>query len=110
MAKKHRLPSGAQASTTHLTAAAFAECLALSGRARDQVIDLSDALQAYLALELFVAPEYVDETQARVPPSRAQLGALLNAINAKVMQKINALADITTVLQAQLSIDAAQAR
>ena len=84
--------------------------ISLAGKTCDQVVELSDALNAYLALERFVEPEYADDAHASVPPSRAELTALLHAVNINVQRKIGALADITTVLQAQVTIDAALAR
>jgi len=86
------------------------QCISLAGKTCDQVMELAEALNAYLAIECFVAPEHADEVHASVPPSRAQLTALLHAVNVEVQRKIGALADITTVLQAQVTIDAAQAR
>ena len=85
-------------------------CISLSGKVCDLVDDLSGLSNAYIAVERLISPEYADEAQAGVPPSRAELGALLNTLNTEMLRKINALADNTTVLQAQLTIDAAQTR
>lgn len=121
----HRVPFGAPvtstsvtthatttANSTHaisITAASLAEYLSLSGRARDQVTELLHSYRANIALERFISPEYADETHASLQHSRDELGALVNAINDKVLQKIHALADSLTLLHAQLSIDSARA-
>ena len=84
--------------------------ISLAGKVCDQVADLSGFSNAYIAVERLISPEYADEAQAGVPPSRAELGALLNTLNTEMLRKINALADNTTVLQAQLTLDAAQTR
>ncbi|MDO9434937.1 hypothetical protein [Hydrogenophaga sp.] len=84
--------------------------MALAGRTCDQVTELIEAINAYLALECFVQPEYADEAQARVQPSRALLTSLLRAINLEVQRRLAALAEITALLQAQVTIDAAHPR
>lgn len=97
------------ASPTPATTTA-SQCLSLAGKTSDLVMELSIAMDAYLALELFVEPAYADEAQARVPPSRAQLTSMLHAINVEVQRKMATLADTLAVLQAQAAIDAAHAR
>jgi hypothetical protein len=79
----------------------------LAVQAATQVTELSVAFKAYEALERFISPEYDHQVDDDVPPSRAQLGALLHTLNAEMLQQINALADVTTVLQAQLDSKAA---
>lgn len=97
------------ASSTPATTTA-SQCLSLAGKTCDQVMELSIALNAYLALELFVEPAHADEARASVPPSRALLSSMLHAINVEVQRKMDALADTIAVLQAQVAIDAAHAR
>ena len=63
----------------------------------------SDAFEGHYALQQFVLPEYADEARASVPPSRAQLGAMLRALNADVRRHIDALALATSVLQVHMS-------
>lgn len=103
-AERPQAPSSTPATT------AASPCLSLAGKTCDQVMELSIALDAYLALELFVEPAHADEARASVAPSRALLSSLLHAINVEVQRKMNALADTLTVLQAQVAIDAAHAR
>ena len=98
------------ASSPTAITATTSQSLSLAGKTCDLVMELTEAFNAYLALECFVEPEYADEAQASVPPSRAQLTALLHAVNVEIQRKLGVLADTTTVLQAQLTIDAAQAR
>ena len=116
MARKHDLSNAlltraepAQASPA-AAITTTSPCISLAGKACDHVTELSEAFNAYLALECFVTPEYADEAQASVPPSRAQLTALLHAVNVEMLRKINVLADAMAVLQAQVTIDAALAR
>lgn len=89
--------AGAATSTT------AARCLSLATRLCDQVAELTGAVNGYLALESFVSPTYADETQASVPPPRIQLAGMLRALNALVLQHIDALDLGVTVLRAQLS-------
>lgn len=95
--------ASAAASNTKTTNAA--RCLSLAGRVCDQVADLSIAVNGYIALERFVSPNYADETQASVAPSRLELAAMLRALNAQVMRHIDALELGTTVLQAEMGDD-----
>ena len=101
MAKKlHR--TGTQA--TNVTATeATTQSISSTGRACDQMAELSTVLQAYLALERLISPEYVDEARASVPASRAGLGALLHILNDAMQRRIDAIADTTTVLLVQLA-------
>ncbi len=99
-----------QATSSSTAIAATRQGLSLAGKTCDLVMELTEAFNAYLALECFIEPEYADEARASVPPSRAQLTALLHAVNVEIQRKLGVLADTTAVLQAQLTIDAAQAR
>lgn len=85
-----------------------AQCIALAGKACDQVDELSVVFKAYLALERFVSPEFTDAAQVGVSPSRAELGALLRTLNAEMLRQIGALADTSAVLQAQVAHRQAQ--
>lgn len=108
MTRAERPQATSSSSPTAITATS--QCLLLAGKTCDLVMELTDAFNAYLALECFVTPEYADEAQARVPPPRAQLTALLRAVNVDIQRRLGVLADTTTVLQAQLTLDAAQPR
>lgn len=109
MKRGHRpkATSSVPARTTTITAS---QCISLASRTCDQVMELAIALNAYLALECLVEPAYVDEERASVPPSRVQLSSLLHAVNVEVQRKISALAELTTLLQAQANMDAALGR
>ncbi|QHE86574.1 hypothetical protein [Hydrogenophaga sp. BPS33] len=100
----------ADAAQASACSAAATPCLSLIGRVCDQVNEWSDAFEGHYALQHFVLPEYVDEARASVPPSRAQLGAMLRALNADVRRHIDALALATSVLQAQMRDGQAQTR
>lgn len=82
----------------------------MAGKVCDQVMELSEVFKAYVAVERFVVPEYMDEMRASVQPSRSELGSLLRTLNEEIVRRLAALADLTVVQQAQLTIDAAQAR
>ncbi len=86
------------------------QCLLLSGKVCDLVTHLLFFLNAYIAVERLISPEYADEGHVGVVPSRDELGALLNVLNNELRRRFEALAEITTVLHAQAAIDAAQAR
>lgn len=85
------------------TSSAPTPCISLAAQVCDQVIELSETFKAYLALERFVSPEYEDEAQANVSPSRSELGALLHTLNAEMLRQIGALRNTTTVLQEQMA-------
>ena len=93
----------ADAGTATTTPTNSTRCLSLATRLCDQVAELTGAVNGYLALESFVSPTYADETQASVPPPRIQLAGMLRALNALVLQRIDALDLGVTVLHAQLS-------
>ena len=107
-AKRAQATSSTTAPITTTTAAT--QSISLAGKVCDQVTELSDVFKAYLAVQRFVAPEYADEASASVQPSRAELAALLRTLNEEIVRRMAALADVTTLQQAQLTIDAAQAR
>lgn len=107
--KRARRPQATSSAPANTTTTA-SQCISLASRTRDQVMELAIALNAYLALECLVEPAYVDEERASVPFSRVQLSSLLNAINVNVQRKIDALAELITLLQAQANMDAALGR
>ncbi|QHE84060.1 hypothetical protein [Hydrogenophaga sp. BPS33] len=82
--------------------------VSLASKASDRLMELSDAFESYIALQCFVEPEYADEVEANVPPSRGQLTALLRTLNGDMRRKIDVVADAVALLQAQVSMDAAQ--
>lgn len=86
------------------------QCISLTDKTCDLVAELSIAFKAYLALERFVSPDHEDEGHADVQSSRANLGSMLNALNEKILRLIDALADTTTVLQAEMNASGTQAR
>ncbi len=112
MASKHIRSSApfTRARPSSATAGTADQCISLTDKTCDLVAELSIAFKAYLALERFVSPEYEDEAQAGVPSSRAELGSMLNALNDKILRLIGALADTTTVLQAEINTGGTQAR
>lgn len=78
----------------------------LALQAAHQVTELSITFKAYQALERFISPEYEREGDDAVSPSRSELGSLLHTLNAEMQRQIGALADTTTVLQAQVEAKA----
>ena len=68
--------------------------------ARAQLAELQETFKAYIALEHLISPEYEDEEESLVPPSRAELGALLHILNAEMARRIEALAETMARLQA----------
>ncbi|MDO9436713.1 hypothetical protein [Hydrogenophaga sp.] len=96
--------------TTKTTAAPTSQSIELAGKVCDQVMELLDRFKAYIAIERFVATNYIDEEGSGVQPSRSELGSLLLTLNEEIVRRLTALADLTAVQQAQLTIDAAQAR
>ncbi|MDO9436678.1 hypothetical protein [Hydrogenophaga sp.] len=99
-----------KAITTQPTAAPPSPSIELAGKICDQVMELVERFKAYIAVERFLAIEYMDEASADVQPSRGELGALVVTLNEEIVRRLTALADLTTVQQAQLTIDAAHAR
>ncbi len=108
--KRAKRAQATSSSTAPVTTTAASQSISLAGKVCDQVTELSDVFKAYLAVQRFVAPEYADEASASVQPSRAELAALLRTLNEEIVRRLGALADMTTLQQAQLTIDAAQAR
>ncbi|MDO9436613.1 hypothetical protein [Hydrogenophaga sp.] len=85
-------------------------CLSLAALICDQVAELSHAVTGYIALERFVLPAYADEKNASVAPSRGELCALVQALNAAVLRHIDTLAMAMAVLHAEMSGGEAQDR
>ncbi len=75
--------------------------ISLEERLCDNIAEVSDVYLAYRALERLVSPEYLDEEHENVPVSRAQLGALLHALNAEMQRRIDALERTVSALHAQ---------
>lgn len=101
MAKKLR-GTGTQA--TNVSAAeATTQGISLTGRACDQMAELSTVLEAYLGLERLISTDYLDEARAGVPVSRAGLGALLHILNDAMQRRIDAITDTMAVLLVQLA-------
>ena len=90
MNNKHVDPSSG--ATPHGTSLVYKTCA--------QVAELQEAFKAYIALEHLISPEHEDEEESLVPPSRAELGALLHTLNAEILRWIKALTDTTARLQA----------
>lgn len=80
---------------------ARAKHTALAGKAFDLAQDLSFKLKSYRALELFVLPQYTDEQDASVGPSRTDLGAMLHTLNIEVQRQMRALIELMAELHAQ---------
>lgn len=98
-----RKPRGARVFGAAAAAdATEARVSSLALQAANQVTELSITFKAYQALERFVSPEYEHEVDDAVSPSRSELGSLLHTLNAEMQRQISALADTTTVLQAQV--------
>lgn len=95
---------GARAQPAPDSNANLASSIALTDETCDLVAELSEMFKAYLALERFVSPEYEDEGQANVAPSRAELGAMIHAINVAIQRLTRALMDTTTTLQKQIAV------
>ncbi len=72
----------------------------LAVQAVDQVMHLSMTLNAYLAVEKLVTPQYAADTDESITLSRAELSSLLRIVNAELQQMVNQLSDTTTVLEA----------
>ena len=101
MAKKLRR-TGTQA--TNVTAAkATTQRISSTGRACDQMAELSIVIEAYLALERLISTDYQDEAQAGVPLSRSGLGAMLHILNDAMQRRIDAIADTMTAMLMQLA-------
>lgn len=110
MASKKHVRSGAPvacARSSSTTTTAATHCLSMAGKTFDNIAELSHVFKGYVALERFVSPEYADEAQALVPPTRAELGSLLHSLNAQVQRQMDKLTDNITVLQAQMLVDSA---
>lgn len=107
-APRDPLPSvcveGAPAQPARDANSALASYAALTDEACEPVAELSEMFKAHLAVERLVSPEYEDEGQANVQPSRAELGALLHAVNSEVQRLMRALAGTTTLLQKQMAV------
>jgi len=78
-------------------------CLSLVARVCDHVAELLHAIGGYKALELLVSPAHADETHASLAPSRGELSAMVEALNAAVLRHIDALAMAMAVLHAEMS-------
>lgn len=72
----------------------------LAVQAADQVMHLSMTLNAYLAVEKLITPEYAVDADEGIGLSRAELSSLLRIVNAELQQMVNQLSDTTTVLEA----------
>lgn len=72
----------------------------LATQALDHASYMTLTLQAYLALEKLITPMNRAEASDDIPPSRAELGALLKAVNDQLQTQVHQLADTATVLQA----------
>lgn len=75
----------------------------LAAEALDLANYLALTLHAYVALEKLITPMDQAEAADDVPPSRAELGALLKAVNEQLQTQVHQLADTATVLQALVS-------
>ena len=105
-----RKPRGARVFGAAAAAdATEARVSSLALQAANQVTELLITFKAYQALERFISPEYEHEVDDSVSPSRSELGSLLHTLNAEMQRQIGALADTTTVLQAQVERKAASA-
>lgn len=95
---------GAPAQPAPDTDSTIENCAALTDETCDLVAELSEMFKAYLAIERFVSPEHEDECQANVQASRAELGALLHAVNVEIQRLMRALSSATTGLQRQTEV------
>lgn len=75
----------------------------LAAEALDHANYLQLTLHAYLALEKLITPMNQAEADDELAPSRAELGALLKAVNDQLQTQVHQLADTATVLQALVS-------
>lgn len=75
----------------------------LAAEALDHANYLTLTLHAYVALEKLITPLNQAEAADDVPLSRAELGALLKAVNDQLQTQVHQLADTATVLQALVS-------
>lgn len=77
------------------------DAIALTAQLCDMVLDLSFALNAFLALERFVSPDNADELNTSVAPSRLELSGMLHTLNSEIQRQIAALTHMTAVLHEQ---------
>ncbi len=94
--------TGTKASNANAAKAAN-QHISLTGRACDQMAELSIVIEAYLALERLIATDYQDEALAGVPLSRSGLGALMHILNDAMKRKIDAVADTIAAMLMQLA-------
>lgn len=87
----------------HATEPHHPKVRSLTAQALDHAHYLTLTLHAYIALEKLITPMDEAEAADNVAPTRAELGALLKAVNDQLQTKVHQLADTATVLQALLS-------
>lgn len=73
--------------------------LSLIHKACAQVAELQETFKACLALEHLISPEYEDEEESFLLPSRAELGTLQHLMNAESLRRMEVLVETTARLQ-----------
>lgn len=75
----------------------------LAAQTLDHANYLTLTLHAYVALEKLITPMDQADAADDVPATRAELAALLKAVNDQLQTQVHQLADTATVLQALVS-------
>ena len=70
----------------------------LANLAADEIGQLTSLLDAYVALQTFLFPEHVDDSET-VVPTRSELSALLRTLNDALGRQLEALAQTLAALQ-----------